>query len=247
VAREQPTGLRGDHRFAVVEPPRPRVAEPQRREHDERGLVRACVVHAEPDADVLRPRLRVVDGDEEVAAVVEDSRVDELVLGVEARPAAVLRDEVGVGELGLRIAVGPGHVGVGRRGVDVPPVLLRVLAVVALVSREAEDAFFQDRVPPVPEAEREAQPLVEVAYPAEPVLAPPVGARARVVVGEVLPRGPALAVVLADGAPGSFGEIGAEPAPGDAGLVEPGSFGVAHRASLSDQRAASHPTGDTAA
>jgi len=50
-----------------------------------------------------------------------------------------------------------------RRGVQIPPVVLDVLAVVALVTGEAERPLLQDRVPAVPERERQAQKLVVVA------------------------------------------------------------------------------------
>jgi hypothetical protein len=69
-----------------------------------------------------------------------------------------------------------------RRGVQVPPVLLDVLAVVALVTGEAEGTLLEDRVAAVPERERQAQQLVLVADAAEPVLAPAVRPRSRVVV-----------------------------------------------------------------
>jgi len=69
-----------------------------------------------------------------------------------------------------------------RRGVQVPPVLLGVLAVVALAAGEPEDALLEDRVAAVPEREREAQALALVAQRAEAVLAPAVRARAGMVV-----------------------------------------------------------------
>jgi hypothetical protein len=91
-----------------------------------------------------------------------------------------------------------------RGGVQIPPVVLDVLAVVALVTGEPERPLLQDRVAAVPERERQAQELVLVADAAEPVLAPAVGARAGLVVGERGPRVAVGAVVLADGAPGAL-------------------------------------------
>jgi hypothetical protein len=54
--------------------------------------------------------------------------------------------------------------------------------VVALVTREAERTLLQDRVPAVPERERQTQQLILVADAAEPVLAPAVGTRAGLLV-----------------------------------------------------------------
>ena len=72
---------------------------------------------------------------------------------------------------------------------------------------EAEQALLEDRVRAVPQREREAQLLAVVADPREPVLAPAVGARARLVVGEVAPGVAAVAVVLADRAPLALAQV----------------------------------------
>src|SRR5262249_45113041 len=91
--------------------------------------------------------------------------------------------------------------------VEVPPVLLGVLAVVPLVAREPEDALLQDRVAPVPERKAEAESLLDVAEAGQAVLAPAVGARARMVVREVLPRRAARAVVLSQRAELPLGDV----------------------------------------
>ena len=54
----------------------------------------------------------------------------------------------------LRVVVAPAVPRVARQRVEVPPVLLGVLAVVALVAGEPEDPLLQDRVAAVPERER---------------------------------------------------------------------------------------------
>src|SRR4029079_8373415 len=126
------------------------------------------------------------------------------------------------GGLGVRVA--PPHPRVGGRRVEVPPILLGVLAVVALVPGQAEDPLLQDRVAAVPEGPAEAQPLVLVADGAEAVLAPAVGARPGVIVGEVLPGGPAGAVVLAHGAPRAFADVRAPALPGGGLVGEAAAF-----------------------
>src|SRR5690349_14383517 len=100
----------------------------------------------------------------------------------------VLLDQIGVRERPLRILVEPLHPRVRRRGVERPPVLLHVLAVVPLGVREAEEPLLEDRVSLVPQRDGEAEVLPAVADAAEAVLPPPVGTGTGVVVGEVVPR-----------------------------------------------------------
>ena len=68
-----------------------------------------------------------------------------------------------VGERRLGVVVAPAQPRVARQRVEVPPVLLDVLAVVALVAGQPEHPLLEDRVAPVPQGQAEAQPLVDVA------------------------------------------------------------------------------------
>src|ERR1700733_11783086 len=95
-----------------------------------------------------------------------------------------------------------------RRTVDVEVVFLDIFAVVRFVVGEAEHALLQDRVALVPQRQREAQNLLLVAHTAESILAPFVGARARLVMREVIPGVAVFAVVLANRAPLPFSQIG---------------------------------------
>src|SRR5215468_4991150 len=56
-------------------------------------------------------------------------------------------------------------------GVEIPPILLDVLAVVSLRARQPEGALLQDRVAPVPQRQPQAQALLDVAEPGQAVLA----------------------------------------------------------------------------
>ncbi len=191
----------------------------------------APVVDRHLDQDVLRSRLRVLEEDVEVPVVVEDPRVEELVLELLPRAPPVRLEEVPVGELALRVLVEVLHVRVGRRRVEVEVVLLDVLAVVPLAVGEAERALLEDGVPLVPEGEGEAQALLVVGDPAEAVLAPPVGPGAGLVVREVVPGVAVRAVVLADRPPLPLAEVRAPLLPGDprlAGLVQPLLLGAVH-------------------
>jgi hypothetical protein len=74
-----------------------------------------------------------------------------------------------------------------RRGVQVEVRLLDVLAVVPLGTGEAEQALFEDGIAPVPQRDREAEPLLAIADAEQAVLAPTIGARSSVVVRKGVP------------------------------------------------------------
>jgi len=145
--------------------------------------LRPGVARAHTDAKIVRIALRVVDADVPIAVFVEDACVEKLVLHVEPAPAPVLLDQVFVWEGSLRIHILPAEPGRGGGGVDVPPVLLGVLAVVALDAGEAEYALLQDGVDAVPERKGQAETLLLVADAGEAVLSPAVCSRARLDVG----------------------------------------------------------------
>ena len=100
----------------------------------------------------------------------------------------------------------------GGRGIEVVITFLHVLAVVALVSAEAEEALLEDRVVAVPQGGRETQAALAVGPALQAVLAPAVGAAARVVVGKGGPTVAVIRVILAHGAPLALAEEG-PPAP----------------------------------
>src|SRR5579863_895900 len=113
-----------------------------------------------------------------------------------------------------------------RCRIDEPPVFLRVLAVIALRAGEPEDPLLQDRVDAIPEGECHAEQLMLVAEAAETVLAPAKRSRPCMLMGKVVPRVAACAVVLAHGAPGSLAEVRPPTAPGGGVLAEPPALGV---------------------
>ena len=140
------------------------------------------------DQDVVGRGLRVLGEDVEVAVVVEDAGVGELELGLVAcRGARFSSTSRAYGNSRLRVLVERLQVRVRRRRVEVEVRLLHVLAVVALGAGQAEQPLLQDRVAAVPQREREAEPALAVGDAEQAVLAPAVGAAARVVVREVVP------------------------------------------------------------
>ena len=172
--------------------------------------------------NVLGRFLGILDEDVEVAVLVEDARVEQLVLELALAPAPVPVHEVGIRERRLRIFVEVLHVRVRRRAIEVEVVLLDVLAVITLAVGQAEEALLEDRVLAVPQRQGEAKPLLVVGDAGQTILAPAVGARARLVMGEVVPGVAAFAVVLADRAPLPFAQVRSPLLPGS--LALPSSF-----------------------
>jgi hypothetical protein len=180
-------------------------------------MQRRCLGPAVADRDahlqVLRIDLGVLDEHVEVAVLVEDAGVDQLVVRRRAIAAPILLDEVAVRERRLRVLVEHPHERVRRRGVQVEVVLLDVLAVVALVAGQAEQALLEDRIAAVPQREGEAQLLATIGDAREPVFVPPVGACAGVVVGQIFPGGTMRAVVFADRSPRPIADVRAPALP----------------------------------
>ncbi len=173
--------------------------------------------------DLVVGPLRVLHDHVEIPVLVEDAGIEELVLHLQLAAMPVGDDQILVGVRALWILVEALHIRVRRRAVEVEPVLLDVLAVVALTVGEAEHALLEDRIGPVPERQRQTQPLLVVADAGDPVLTPSVRPRARLVMCEVIPRVAVGAVVLADCPPLALAQIGAPGLPGDrtrAGLLK---------------------------
>jgi len=108
----------------------------------------------------------------------------------------------------LRIFIKILHIRVSGRAVQVVIIFLDVLPVIALAVGHAEHPLLDYRVLAVPQRQRKTQPLVIVAETGEAVLTPVIGARAGLVVAEIVPSVPVRAVVLANGAPLAFAEVG---------------------------------------
>src|SRR5207249_689950 len=200
-ARLRPVALAGA-------PPRPGVAEPERRQNVERRRVRTAVGDRHADQNIVGRGLRVLDGDVEITTVVEDARVDQLELRVPLPAAPALLDQPRIRVLALRILVERPQIGAGGRRVEVEVALLHVLAVIALGTGEAEEPLLEDGVATVPERDREAEPAFAVGDPEEPVFAPAVRAAPRVVVRQVVPARPVGRVILPHRSPLALGQVG---------------------------------------
>ncbi|MFC5040922.1 hypothetical protein [Ornithinimicrobium kibberense] len=223
----------------VVQAPGPGVAEPHLRQQVERGRLRAVVGRGDLHDDVPRGGLGVGDDDVEEPVLVEHAGVGQLVLGVLHAALAVRPHQLLVGEGGLRVAVEAAGVGVGGQPLEVPPVLLDVLAVVALRVRQPEQPLLEPVVLPVPHRHGDVEVALEVAQAGDPVLPPAVGPQVGVVERQVRPGVPVGGVVLPDGAPLPSGDVGAPAAPGRPGVVGVGQssvLGGGHRPRLGVRR-----------
>src|SRR5712691_1245950 len=173
--------VEGEPRALAPHVPCPGVPEPEAREHMEGSSLGAAILHGDADQDVLRRGLRILDRHIEVPPRLEGARLEKLELAVPSAAAAILLDEPGIGILGMRVLVEPLQVRVRGGGVEIEVVLLDVLAVIALGTRETEVALLQDGIASIPQDEPEAETLVIIGDAEDAVLAPAIRSRARVV------------------------------------------------------------------
>ncbi len=193
--------------------PGPGVAEPRGGQHVHGVGLRAGVGDLDRHQQVIGAGLGVVHLGDPVPVPVERARVQQLILGLIPAPAGIGIDQVLVRERALRVVVPPPVPGVTGHRVQVPPVLLDVLAVIALRAGQPERPLLQDRVPPVPQRQGQAQPLLDVAEPGQAVLPPPVRPGPRVIVRQIIPRIAVSAVILPDRPPLPLAHIRSPPVP----------------------------------
>src|SRR4029077_18638829 len=108
------------------------------------------VGHADRHQDVGRIRLGVPDVDDPVAVVVEDPGVEQLILGIQLAAPPVLIEQLLIWESPLRVVVAPAVPDVAGDSIEIPPVLLYVLAMICLLAGQPERPLLEDRVTPVP-------------------------------------------------------------------------------------------------
>ena len=136
--------------------PGPGVAEPDGRQHMQRGGLRARVRHLDGHEQIVGAGLGVVHLGDPVPIVVEHPGIEQLVLRLLAVTRPVLLDEVLIGKRGLRIVIPPPVPRMARQRVQVPPVLLDILAVIALRAGQPERPLLQDRILAVPQRQAQA-------------------------------------------------------------------------------------------
>src|SRR5258706_556105 len=182
--------------FRLVGPsvPTPGIAKPQLGQQVERGGLGSAVVRGDTHQDVFVAGLSVLDHHIEIPVVGEGLRVDELEFRIGDAAQAILLLQLRVRELPLRVLVKHLQIGVGRSGIEVVIELLDVFTIVSLVTNKSGQALLVNPILCVPQRQRQAQALLRVAEPADTILAPAVGATARVIVRKLIPGGAVLAV-----------------------------------------------------
>ena len=146
--------------------------------------LRPAVYGGDLHQDVFRVVFGIFHEDVEVPVVLEDAGVEEFVLHVVFGTTPVRLYQIRVSKCRLRILVQVLHTGMGRGAVEVEVILFHILAVVAFAVGEAEEPLLQDGVLLIPQGQCEAQVLLVIGNASDAVLAPAVGARAGLIVGE---------------------------------------------------------------
>jgi hypothetical protein len=114
------------------------------------GRLRPTVLRRNPHEDVFGAPFGVLHEDVEVPVLVEDARVEQLVLHFLAGTAAIGLDQVTVRIGRLRVLVEILHVRVRRRAVEIKVVLFDVFAVIAFAVGQSEQPLLENRIPAVP-------------------------------------------------------------------------------------------------
>src|SRR3954453_5186770 len=165
------------------------------------------VLDIDPHQDVRRCRLGIGHLDRPITVLVEHARVQQFELRVVEPAPTVLPAQRLVRERRLWVVVAPTQPRMAGQRVEVPPVLLGILAVIALGARQSEDPFLQDGVAAIPQRQRQTQPLTHIRYTGQAVLVPAVGTRPGVIVWERRPCIATFAVILTHRTPGALGEV----------------------------------------
>src|SRR6185312_613572 len=136
-----------------------------------------------------------------------DAGIEQLILWLRAAASLVCLYKLGIGKCRLGIFVQVFHVRVGGGTVEIEVILLHVFPMIALGVRQPKQSLFQDRINAIPEGERETERLLIVRDARDAIFSPAVGARARLLVAEVIPGGAVWAVIFAHGPPLALAQI----------------------------------------
>src|SRR6516162_413837 len=180
-------------------------------------------------------RFGILDKHIEILIAIEHTGIPEFILHLLRRPPLVCFDQVAMGALLLRVLVEILHVGMRRRAVEVKVVFLDIFAVIAFAVGQAEQTFLQDRVSAVPQGKRKTQLLVIITDARQAIFTPTVGAGTRLIMSEIVPRIPVLAIIFPNRTPLSLAQIGSPFLPRDTCLTRSvqafllGSFDIIKR------------------
>src|SRR6185503_15675014 len=188
-----------EHKLAVLSEvrlrsaiaPSPGVAAEQLRQYMDRCSLGTAIVYRDAHQHVIGVRLRIFDEHVEVAILCERAGVEQLVLGLAARPLLTLLHQLRVWIGALRVLIE----------------LLHVLVVIAFAVGQSEQPLLQNRIAAVPQRQRQTQSLLVIAESSEAVFTPAINAAARMIVRKVRPHVAVRTVVLAHGSPLALAQI----------------------------------------
>src|ERR1035441_35167 len=188
------------------------------RQDVEFGGLRAAIECFHTDADILGRFLGILDEDVEILIVIENVRIEELEFRTHAA-IAVLFDQLAIRELSMRILVEHPHITVSGNVIQMEPVLLCILAMIAFVAGEPEHTLFQNGIAAVPKRQSEHQQLVTVADSRYAVLTPSIRLAARLIVREKVPGISVRTVIFANRSPRAVTDVWPPLAPGRHGAA----------------------------
>src|SRR5678816_2631356 len=178
--------------------------------------------------------------------MIKNTGVHQLELRFVPGTPAVLIDQPLIRKRLLRIVIPPPQPRMARQPIQIPPILLHILAMISLRTGKAEHALLQDRINAIPQRQRQTQIMMNIRQPRHTVFIPAVRPRPCMIMRKEAPGITVVAIVLAYGAPGTLREIWAPLIPrirlrqivlrASSGLSEPAMLGGA----ISGWRADSH-------
>src|SRR5438094_735716 len=148
----------------------------------------SAIVRGDSNEDVFRGGLGILDDDIKITVFVEDTGIEQFKLRFFFRTTPIFFQQLSIGIGALRIFVKELHVGVGRRTVEVEVIFLHILAVIAFVAGQAEEAFLEDGIGLVPKCKTKTHELMAVTNRRQAVLVQAIGARTSVIVRKIFPR-----------------------------------------------------------
>mmetsp|Transcript_37938 Transcript_37938/g.61471 ORF Transcript_37938/g.61471 Transcript_37938/m.61471 type:complete len:262 (+) Transcript_37938:2430-3215(+) len=178
--------------------------QPDLGQHCAEGLVWSAIGNCDSNADIIRVCLCIFHFNIKILVAIEDARVQKLKLRVVGTTLSILFCQPRIRELALRVLVQELHIRMGWSRVEIPIVLLHILAVVTLVVGKAKQAFLEDGVLSIPQSNAEANESVSITEPRETILSPAIRLRARLVVTKAAPCLSPRRVVLSNRSPLTF-------------------------------------------
>src|SRR5438874_6215848 len=126
--------------------PAPGIAKPQCWDQVQFGILWSAIKGFHANANIFGTGLGILNEDVEVAVIVEDAGIQQLIFHSAAVAPAVLLDQLTIRKFSLRILVQHLHVAVGGSVIQVEVILFYIFTVIALAGVQTKHPLFQDRI-----------------------------------------------------------------------------------------------------